>query len=435
MSTFEESNRAHRSREVDRLIEQIAELDPDEGRLRVLSRLLTEGLLDGDEELLQSARKQLERLGRTGPRDGAVIDESARMRGWLGALSDVTGSALNRVGQHLPSGVAPNSRAHEFLAAVKDRPRASNDEIAAAIGATITHVSHLGATVAQAGLAQKRRHGRRNAWDLTPRGQRMLVEWGPADTSPDDVRLERNKQLVRSFITEVINGGRLDRLGDFVAENFVDHSASAGGVQGPAALREQLVTVRRSFEDLRSEEQDMIAEGDRVVYRGRLFGLTSLAGRRDPDGAPEIRIVRVEHDKLAEAWGLVDPLPMQSLLSPLVSNAALRSAIDDFASPQRQRIYAAAHEHEQKLWHEAGLALKSPTTVVAGVGRGRARGRRRRRYEQMKYGMAFEEQPQTKLTAFARIRDLYAVLFAGQEEREAAASADASVPEFQRLKW
>jgi predicted ester cyclase len=82
---------------------------------------------------------------------------------------------------------------------------------------------------------------------------------------------------------------------------------------GAQALKEVFTTLLRAFPDLHIAVDDVIAEGDKVVYRNTVTGTHQgeYMGRA-PTGRcityNEIFIVRVAGGRIAETWGVVDVL-------------------------------------------------------------------------------------------------------------------------------
>jgi DNA-binding MarR family transcriptional regulator len=67
-----------------------------------------------------------------------------------------------------------DSNGHEFMKRLLERPGQSNTELADGIGISNAEVSRVGRRLADAGLAAKRRLGRYNHWELTPKGIHAL---------------------------------------------------------------------------------------------------------------------------------------------------------------------------------------------------------------------------------------------------------------------
>ena len=140
---------------------------------------------------------------------------------------------------------------------------------------------------------------------------------------------EDNKQALRRFVTEVINSKNLDAIDELVAETYVEHSPLQGADATREGLRASLRALFASFPDFHSHEQDLIAEGDTVVYRGLASGThggdflgTPATGRRTEFA--EVHINRFADGKLVEHWALLDFAVMQQqlgLAAPPVQHA------------------------------------------------------------------------------------------------------------------
>src|SRR5690348_1187255 len=83
---------------------------------------------------------------------------------------------------------------------------------------------------------------------------------------------ETNKSIVRRFIQEVVNEGNLAFIDEIASPDFVEHAAPPGFPADREAIHRIIGMQRTAFPDLRSSEEDLLADGDRVVYRGTLRG-------------------------------------------------------------------------------------------------------------------------------------------------------------------
>ena len=83
---------------------------------------------------------------------------------------------------------------------------------------------------------------------------------------------EQNKIQARRFLEEVINGGQVGKIDEFMAPNFVDHQSPPGVPPTREAFKAWLTGFRTAFPDLRYTLHDEIAEGDRVVQRATGHG-------------------------------------------------------------------------------------------------------------------------------------------------------------------
>ena len=142
---------------------------------------------------------------------------------------------------------------------------------------------------------------------------------------------DNNKNVIRMFIEEVVNQGRLDRTDEFVIEDFVELDPFPGQVQGREGLKEVILQMRSAFPDIRWVVDDMVAEGDKVVTRFTWSGTHQAAflgvpatGR--PVSVKGIVIDRLESGRMADSRMLLDTLGMMlqlgMALSPNASQAA-----------------------------------------------------------------------------------------------------------------
>ena len=113
---------------------------------------------------------------------------------------------------------------------------------------------------------------------------------------------ERNKDVVRRLVAEVLNAGRMDAVDELYAPTLA-----------PDAKR-WIAPFRASFPDVHMEVIDLIGEDDKVVGRFTCSG-THLGewrghaptGRRF-EAVAEVSIFRFEQGKIVDAWGLEDDL-------------------------------------------------------------------------------------------------------------------------------
>jgi predicted ester cyclase len=113
---------------------------------------------------------------------------------------------------------------------------------------------------------------------------------------------EANKEIVRRLVTEVLNGGRLEVIGELYAPDLA-----------PAARR-WIAPFRTSFPDVRMEIAELIAEDDKVVGRftcsathlGEWLGHPPT-GRRF-ERVDEVSIFRFRDGRIAHVWSLEDNL-------------------------------------------------------------------------------------------------------------------------------
>lgn len=159
------------------LVAALAEIS-EEGGLRTdgdfsaLAMLMIDQTLAGDEDGLRDLQQWLRfELAQRLRDEGG----DAEMRGRLQGLLDVAHWAIERV---LPlsdvRAVRPGTHRESILKALAADPGMSNRDLVDALKITEAQVSRLGAELQEQGLILGQRIGRRNRWELSPKGIRTL---------------------------------------------------------------------------------------------------------------------------------------------------------------------------------------------------------------------------------------------------------------------
>jgi steroid delta-isomerase-like uncharacterized protein len=127
--------------------------------------------------------------------------------------------------------------------------------------------------------------------------------------------LASNKALVSRFIEKVFNEGDEAAMESLCDKQIVDHNpfGKGGNLSGPDRTRMALRHIRGAFPDLTLTVQEMLADGDRVVVRGRLTGthagyLMGFPASGKPIDVQIIDIYRCADGKIAERWGVFEGL-------------------------------------------------------------------------------------------------------------------------------
>ncbi len=115
---------------------------------------------------------------------------------------------------------------------------------------------------------------------------------------------EANKALVRRFISEIFEQGRLEAVDELCAEDFIGHTWGNADKKG---LKAAMARVATGLADAHFTLDDMIAEDDRVAVRvtasarqmGEFMGMPA-SGRSYEIG--EIHIFRLRDGKVSEHW-------------------------------------------------------------------------------------------------------------------------------------
>jgi steroid delta-isomerase-like uncharacterized protein len=115
-----------------------------------------------------------------------------------------------------------------------------------------------------------------------------------------------NKQAVRRFYQEVINGRNLDAMDELLIPDGVDHTF---GSQNPEQAKQFFGMVHQAFPDLRAEVHDVIAEGNlvaaRVIYtgthQGEFVGIPATGRKTTTSGVDFFRMPN------GREWGTAAP--------------------------------------------------------------------------------------------------------------------------------
>lgn len=126
--------------------------------------------------------------------------------------------------------------------------------------------------------------------------------------------LETNKALARRFYDEVMNGRNADVIDKLAVADYVEHHPLPGQGTGRDGLRDRVSMLLAGTEPEFTIEQ-IVAEGDLVVVRwtntsrhsGAFLGIPPTGRSFTIEG---IDVYRVENDRLAEHWHVIDQLGM-----------------------------------------------------------------------------------------------------------------------------
>ena len=121
---------------------------------------------------------------------------------------------------------------------------------------------------------------------------------------------ENVREIVAEFIEEIWNGGRFERIDEFVDSCLVDHTLAPSFGSGREGLVDWIRETGTSFEhETTIEEQvcekdiSMVRLTMRMKHIGTWRGIEP-AGREV--SAKGYRCFRVRDGRIVEAWGLID---------------------------------------------------------------------------------------------------------------------------------
>jgi steroid delta-isomerase-like uncharacterized protein len=136
-----------------------------------------------------------------------------------------------------------------------------------------------------------------------------------------------NKAIVRRFLEEAINKGQLDVADEVLDEDFVFRSLfGRTNIEGIENMKRVITRLRSTFEGLRFDICDEMADGDKVLVRftvrgthtGSYMGVAPTGKQVD---YAAIDIFRLASGKIVEVWSLSDQLGLMQQLGQRLSDA------------------------------------------------------------------------------------------------------------------
>ena len=112
--------------------------------------------------------------------------------------------------------------------------------------------------------------------------------------------MQANATVVREFVEEVINRGRMDAAAEFVWEDVIEQVPMPGQGPGLEGLKDILLGMRSAFPDIDFSIQEQIAEGDKVVSRFEWTGTHQEAFLGVPASGRPVRVWGIVIDRLED---------------------------------------------------------------------------------------------------------------------------------------
>ncbi len=119
---------------------------------------------------------------------------------------------------------------------------------------------------------------------------------------------EQNKTIVRRWIEEGWNKGNVNVVDQFYAPNVVQHDASSPApVTSSADLKQYVGAFLTAMPDLHFTIDDLLAEGDKVLWRFTSQGtqtgpLMNIPPSGKPGTVTGMALFRLADGKIAEVW-------------------------------------------------------------------------------------------------------------------------------------
>jgi steroid delta-isomerase-like uncharacterized protein len=137
---------------------------------------------------------------------------------------------------------------------------------------------------------------------------------------------EAIERFARERVEVLFNRGELDRVGEFVTEDFVNHEAWPGEDPGHEGFRLRLARLRSAIPDIRMEVHEVVAADDLVAYRATLSGthrgeLLGMPPTGRSFSVQHMHMLRMRDGRASEHWATRDDLGMLRQLGIIPSPA------------------------------------------------------------------------------------------------------------------
>ena len=109
-----------------------------------------------------------------------------------------------------------------------------------------------------------------------------------------------NSTIVRRFVDEVINQGKMESAREFVWEDVVEQVPLPGQGPGLEGLKDILTAMRAAFPDIDFAIKEQISEGDKVASRFEWTGTHKAAFMGIPATGRPVRVWGIVIDRLVE---------------------------------------------------------------------------------------------------------------------------------------
>ena len=131
-----------------------------------------------------------------------------------------------------------------------------------------------------------------------------------------------NSAIVRRFVDEVINQGKMGSAEEFVWEDVVEKVPLPGQGPGLEGLKDVLRGMRSAFPDIDFSIKEQVCEGDKVVSRFEWTGTHKAEFMGVPATGRQVRVWGVVIDRL-EAGRIKDTRILMDALGLMMQLGAL----------------------------------------------------------------------------------------------------------------
>jgi predicted ester cyclase len=124
--------------------------------------------------------------------------------------------------------------------------------------------------------------------------------------------VHKSTEALVAELMDALNAGQLEKIRDFVSDDFVDHGSPVPLPPGPDGYIAILTFVTNVLQ-VRYEVHDIVSAGDMVAIRATAHGVNKVSPRGiEPTGRPyamkAAHFFRSRDGRLSEHWGIRDEL-------------------------------------------------------------------------------------------------------------------------------
>ena len=133
---------------------------------------------------------------------------------------------------------------------------------------------------------------------------------------------EENKAHVCLYLEEAWNKGNVGIIDELMASDYARYMSGPAQPLNREGQKQRITAFRKAFPDLHLTIDDLIAEGDKVMFRITVRGTHQGAFMGiSPTGKPvtvtAIDIARFVNGKIVEHWGQMDSLGLMQQLGAI----------------------------------------------------------------------------------------------------------------------
>ncbi len=131
---------------------------------------------------------------------------------------------------------------------------------------------------------------------------------------------EQNKALLRKWIEEGWNKGNLAVVDELYSPDFTQHDPSTPvSVSSAEDLKRYVAGYRMAMPDMHFETHDLVAEGDKVLWRFTATGtqkgvMLSIPPTGKYTAVTGMALFRIANNRIAECWVNFDALGLMQAL-------------------------------------------------------------------------------------------------------------------------